>query len=1040
MFKRPKSLCHYIQALNDETYQGVYFLSQQVADEIDSAIDADIQLSTLFSEDPSGRGYLSALEVLRASQNAWNNNNQQDQFPGVVITALTSSLARQIAELSNSPLNENSGFTTSETNLINLSNFVEVLEGIDPNEADDISLSIFDSLFTVGNIATLVAVLGPEIFGKLESDYRDSSGEFRDGFSEVSTSDGRLISIVDSNGRVTAVFDGEDELPAGVLNILNGIIGGVNSNEDRTLEALQGVIDVVDFPILVPLLERLAGTIDSLTGVLSTFRRGLTESNTITFNGDNRPNQVNPLFSSTPDVLVQNENLGSEGADQLVGSTNPDTINSLGADDVVFGGGGSDMIDGGAGDDVIYGQEGRDILSGGSGNDIVRGGSGNDDIFGGADNDILDGGGIAEGPSGIDTIAGEGGNDWIVGGDGNDTLYGGEALANATAPSGNDHIFGGDGVDYLYGGDGTDDLFGGAGNDELFGEGGKDTLVGGSDNDTLTGGQGLDILRGGAGSDTYQIFTGDSHDVIIDEVEDGDLGPNGQSTIRINGSVASDFQESHEGSGRFVDSAGNVAYVEGTQLTLLVGGDLENGSLTIPNYDPSTDSFGLSFTDAVEPEQPTGEQFIVGDGSEPEEAIAEQFNSLRTSTQFFFFDRTSFRLGPPLELNVNAFPLVYDASIYEIDNITNTFDDDGSPLRSFNGGLAGDTLIGDDGSDILGGFDGNDYISGGGRPDLIFGNAGSDFILGGDGGDVIHSGTPFDIADADLFRNSVLGDFTFEAVFQFENPDDLDIVLGGEGNDALYGSNYNDVLDGGVGSDFIYGGAGNDTLIAGDDDSQNTVFGDSTGYFLDDEVFGLTEILIFAPVDGFTYNDQITGGEGTDELAGELGDDFISGGAGDDVIEGDRTIVGADTPAERPAIALPTQFHGDDVLFGGSGMDTVLGNFGNDIIYGGEGDDTLLGDNDGDLNILGGGDDQIFGESGMDTLAGGSGTDFLDGGEDDDELRAGPGDDTLIGGTGNDELIGGGGQDTYVFELGDGVDDIDDTLGRNTIILSLIHI
>ncbi len=48
------------------------------------------------------------------------------------------------------------------------------------------------------------------------------------------------------------------------------------------------------------------------------------------------------------------------------------------------------------------------------------------------------------------------------------------------------------------------------------------------------------------------------------------------------------------------------------------------------------------------------------------------------------------------------------------------------------------------------------------------------------------------------------------------------------------------------------------------------------------------------------------------------------------------------------------------------------------------------------------------------------------GGADDDELYGDQGDDVLIGEMGDDLLFGGDGHDTYLFNIGDGIDTIED--------------
>ena len=59
--------------------------------------------------------------------------------------------------------------------------------------------------------------------------------------------------------------------------------------------------------------------------------------------------------------------------------------------------------------------------------------------------------------------------------------------------------------------------------------------------------------------------------------------------------------------------------------------------------------------------------------------------------------------------------------------------------------------------------------------------------------------------------------------------------------------------------------------------------------------------------------------------------------------------------------------------------------------------------------------------------SGTSGVDILIGTSGNDNLSGGYGDDVLTGGTGNDILDGSYGSDTYIFNLGDGVDVINDS-------------
>lgn len=101
-----------------------------------------------------------------------------------------------------------------------------------------------------------------------------------------------------------------------------------------------------------------------------------------------------------------------------------------------------------------------------------------------------------------------------------------------------------------------------------------------------------------------------------------------------------------------------------------------------------------------------------------------------------------------------------------------------------NGGPGNDRLDGTAERDILRGQQGNDRIFGLGGDDRLAGGTGNDKLKGGPGrDDIVGSG----------------GNDRIDAGFD----DVRDIVLGGLGDDVIYGSGHDD-LDGGEGDDKIY--------------------------------------------------------------------------------------------------------------------------------------------------------------------------------------------------------------------------------------------
>ncbi len=384
---------------------------------------------------------------------------------------------------------------------------------------------------------------------------------------------------------------------------------------------------------------------------------------------------------------------------------------------------------------------------------------------------------------------------------------------------------------------------------------------------------------------------------------------------------------------------------------------------------------------------------------------------------------------------------------------------------ALDGGVGEDTLIGDYGADILSGGDGDDYLrgdytvhlrlSGPGEPfnttvlipfdstraqdDFLDGGAGNDELYGDGGDDTLVGGAGEDQLFGDYagtYYVGVGGAWTDEAVFDEFGDDVLD---GGDGDDLIFGMGGNDVLFGGADVDTMFGNDGADMLSGGD--GNDALLGDSASDTSpgDDLLFGDAG---FDLLQGEAGNDQLDGGEDDDELQGGSGHDALFGGTGNDLLFGEATSF------QGPA--------GDDMLDGGDGIDQLQGGGGADTLFGGTGNDTLFGDDPLDVSIVGNdqldgeaGDDELQGGLGNDTLFGGDGNDALrgdrmalapdpqNGGDDsldgeagDDELNGDSGNDVLTGGTGQDLLIGGTGQDTYEFNLGDGVDTIEDQGGE----------
>jgi hypothetical protein len=157
---------------------------------------------------------------------------------------------------------------------------------------------------------------------------------------------------------------------------------------------------------------------------------------------------------------------------------------------------------------------------------------------------------------------------------------------------------------------------------------------------------------------------------------------------------------------------------------------------------------------------------------------------------------------------------------------------------------------------------------------------------------------------------------------------DVDTLLGGAGNDAIYGGRQGGL--GKDGRDVILGGPGDDLLEGGEDGSANTLLG----------------------------------GSGSDRIWAGWGPDTVSGGDGADTIDGSG--VGHFLSFR----AWPDSLYSEaaDILQGGDGDDIANGHGGSDTILGGAGDDTLTG---------GFGANWKSGGSGADLVTGGAGADHF---------------------------------------------------------------
>jgi Ca2+-binding RTX toxin-like protein len=382
-----------------------------------------------------------------------------------------------------------------------------------------------------------------------------------------------------------------------------------------------------------------------------------------------------------------------------------------------------------------------------------------------------------------------------------------------------------------------------------------------------------------------------------------------------------------------------------------------------------------------------------------------------------------------------------------------------SDIENLIGGLSNDSLTGNDGVNSLSGGPGNDTVTALGGNDTIFGNTGNDRLLGGAGNDSMHGDDDEDVLDPGIGNDTLFGDGGTDTAdysarasalhLSIDNlgndgagseagniHSDIEIVVGGSGNDTISGSALPDTLVGGPGNDILNAGDGDDVLDGGlgsdvmNGDAGND-FADYSSRFLSvtvslDDVKNDGSLL---EADNVLSIEAILGGHGNDFLSGNDGPNTIDGGSGNDSISGGL---------------------GNDSLVGGSGDDTLRGGGGDDLMSGGIGADTAdYSDhssnvivtidavaNDGapqgpSVNSVPEHDnvlldtENVIGGSGDDSLVGSSTPNMLDGRDGNDTLNGLGGNDTLLGGNGNDTaVVGIISKDLDVIDLGAGEDGI----------------
>jgi len=646
------------------------------------------------------------------------------------------------------------------------------------------------------------------------------------------------------------------------------------------------------------------------------------------------------------------------------------------------------------------------------------------------------------------------------------------------------YIFGGSDSDSIDGGLNSDHLYGGADNDTLTGKGGNDYLEGGQGNDTyrINTGDGTDTIldTDGLGSIVYNGITlSGGQNTAPNQWQDSkgrtyilsDMG-SGKQDLLINAGTEHLTIKDYTNGELGIRLTGQVAPTSFTQFGsgITVTGDRMPYQmpwnyylwLSNPAWPYLFDSNGNMVRTSVP--QPfyadkifdsTGDDNIyAGDGLNVIYAYNGGNNHIETGANDDYI------------MGGNGRDRVYAGGM------TDTIDT----------GAGDDIVYGEDGGDVINGGIGNDFLSGGAGADAINGGEGNDQIYGGDSLTWQQATTDSGIAVAR--QGDLLAGGSGDDVVIGDTADDA--LLGGDGSDTIAGREGNDILLGDSGLVFVAPPLSEFDAIIG---ATRWPMGPYLNFHSPYHTAPMLNIQFekidhgLGSVDRYQVklsslanpeasmdnwmtqvttggNDQLYGGTGDDWLFGEFGDDLLNGGADNDVLIGGV---------------------GDDILIGGKGDDVMLGGAGNDtyIINADDGVDYIYDDAFSGTNslVFGAGVDpaniKLFqGSLGLDLgngtvvhingvdyndvantssiqrfefadgtlltaqqlvargfdLNGTEGSDTVSGTNATDRIVAGTGDDILSGGAGNDILDGGAGNDTYLFNIGDGADEIIDNV------------
>lgn len=374
----------------------------------------------------------------------------------------------------------------------------------------------------------------------------------------------------------------------------------------------------------------------------------------------------------------------------------------------------------------------------------------------------------------------------------------------------------------------------------------------------------------------------------------------------------------------------------------------------------------------------------------------------------------------------------------------------GSTFEKVTGGLLSDRLTGNSLANQLVGREGDDTLNGAAGDDVYRFDAdsasGNDVVADSSGSDTLDFSLTTLVPLAIDLGNAAPQIVHANLTLTLPPSDAIEHVAAGGMGDTITGNTAANTLSGGPGDDTIHGATGDDMLVGGGgDDSLVGGANDDTYVFDMDSQLGTDMV------------NESGGGIDTLDFSSTSGHALVLNLAETDAqpVSPNLTLILAVGNALENIVGGAK----NDLIFGNTLANVLVGQAGNDTLVGSTGDDTYVFDVDSDQGVdtireTGGVDTVDFSQTTSQglvlnlgdnaaqvvhntnltlTLDAGSVLEIVLGGDRDDRFTANTGSNVLVGGAGDDTLVGGAGRDLLFGGLGA---DVLDGAATNDILIA----